>query len=74
MCHTLIYDAPFKFFDGLNYKSKSEDNGRWSWGMFPDSQQFRGRKACWSFEIGTKKIDKQFNYSHRLALTKQQVG
>jgi len=29
-----------------------------------------GRRACWSFEMGTRKIDKQFNYSHKLAQTK----
>jgi hypothetical protein len=30
--------------------------------------------ACWSSKMGTRKGDKQVNYSHRLAQTKQQVG
>jgi len=33
-----------------------------------------GVGACWSSEMGTKKIDKQFNYSHMPTQTKQQVG
>jgi hypothetical protein len=63
-----------KLLNGLNCKSKSEDDGRRSWGALPDSQHFKGRGACWNFEIETRKIDKQINYSHGLAQTKQQVG
>jgi hypothetical protein len=31
------------------------------------------RKVRWSFRMGTKMSDKQVNYSHELAQTKQQV-
>ncbi len=51
--------------DGFNCKSKGDDNGRRrSWGALPGSQHFRGRGVCWSFGMGTRKIDKQVNYSH----------
>ncbi len=42
--------------------------------MFPSLQHFGGRGACWNFRMGTRKIDKQLNYSHGPAQTKQQVG
>jgi hypothetical protein len=42
--------------------------------MFFNSQHFEGRKACWSFKMGTKMNDKQVNYSHEPTQTKQQVG
>ncbi len=42
--------------------------------MFPNSQQFEAKGACWSSRMGTRKINKQFYYSHGLAQTKQQVG
>ncbi len=48
-----------ELFDGLNFESKVEDNMRRSWDVFPSSQHFGGRGACWSFGIETKKIDKQ---------------
>jgi hypothetical protein len=32
------------------------------------------RRACWSFEMGTKTSDKWVNYSHIYVQTKQQVG
>jgi len=35
---------------------------------------FGGKRACWSFGMGTRKIDKQINYSYEPAQTKQQVG
>ncbi len=64
-----------KLLDGLNCKSKGEDNGRKrSQGALPGLQHFGDREVCWSSEMGIKKIDKQLNYSHRLAQTKQQVG
>jgi len=44
------------------------------WGVFLGSQHFEGREVCWSFRMGSKKINEQFNYSHELAQTKQQVG
>jgi hypothetical protein len=43
-------------------------------GTLPDLQHFKDRGACWSFGIGIRKSDKQINYSHRPAQTKQQVG
>ncbi len=42
--------------------------------MFFVSQHFGGRRACQSSGIRIKKIDKQVNYSHEPAKTKQQVG
>ncbi len=42
-----------KLLDGLNYKSKGENNGRRkSWGALFNLQHFRGRGACWNFEMG----------------------
>jgi hypothetical protein len=52
-------------------KSKGEDNGRRkSWGALLGSQHFGGRRACWSFGMGTRKFDKQFNYLDGPAQTK----
>jgi hypothetical protein len=42
--------------------------------MLLGSQDFGGRRACWSSRIGIRKSDKQVNYSHGPAQTKQQVG
>jgi hypothetical protein len=54
-----------KLFDGLNCESKGEDIERKrSWGTLPGSQHFGGRRVCWSSRIKTRKIDKEFNYSH----------
>ncbi len=33
-----------------------------------------GKGVCWSFGMGTRKNDKEVNYSHRPAQTKNQVG
>jgi hypothetical protein len=63
-----------KLLDGLNCESKNEGNERKrSLGMLPNSQPF-GIKGRAKFPNGTRKINKQFTYSHRLAQTKQQVG
>jgi hypothetical protein len=40
-------------------------------GAFLSSQHFGGKGVC---QDGTRKIDKQINYSHGPAQTKQQVG
>ncbi len=56
-----------KLLDGLNCESKGEDNGRRSCVMFPSLQHFRGKRACWSSKMGTRKIDKKINYSHKRA-------
>jgi hypothetical protein len=50
-------------------KRKDKELGHAPWFI-----TFWGRKTCWSFEIRNRKSDKEFNYSHRLAQTKQQVG
>ncbi len=42
--------------------------------MFPSSQHFGGRGVCWNFGMGTRKIDKQVNYSHGPAQIKQQIS
>jgi hypothetical protein len=60
-----------KLFGRFNCESKCENNERIrSWGTFPSSQHFGGRRACWSSGMGIRKNDKQVNYSHRLAQTK----
>ncbi len=41
---------------------------------FPSLQHIRGIRVCWSFRMGARKSDKQFNYSHGPAQTEQQVG
>jgi hypothetical protein len=43
-------------------------------GMLPSLQHFEGKRACCSSKMGTRTSDKQVNYSHELAQTKQQVG
>jgi len=54
---------------------KSENNGRIrSWGMLLGSSHFGGRRSCWNSEMKFRKNDKQINYSHKFAQTKQQVG
>jgi hypothetical protein len=54
-----------KLFDVLNYESNGENTERRrNWGVLLDSQHFRDKGACWSSRMGTRKIDKQFNYSH----------
>jgi len=60
---------------GLNYESNGDYIGRRrSWGTLFSLQHFGGKGACWSSGMGAMKNDKQVNYSHRLAQTKQQVG
>jgi len=50
---------------------KHENNKRIkNWGRLLSSQHFKGRGACWSSEMGSRKSDKQVNYSHELAQTK----
>jgi hypothetical protein len=64
-----------KLFGRFNYESKCENNERIrSWGTLPGSQHFEGKGVWWSFGIGTRKSDKQVNYSHGPTQTKQQVG
>ncbi len=36
-------------------------------GVLPGSQHFEGGRVCRNFDMGTRKIDKQFIYSHKLA-------
>jgi hypothetical protein len=55
-----------------NVSPKGENNERIrNWSTYPGSQHFGGRMVCWSFRMGTRKSDKQVNYSHRPAQTKQ---
>ncbi len=73
-CFDITWCTP-KLLDGFNYESKGEDNKRRrSWSVLLSSQHFGGIGACWSFEMGIRKIDKQVNYSHRPTQTKLQVG
>jgi hypothetical protein len=42
-----------QLFDGLNYNSKYENNGRKkSLSVFLGLQHFGGRRVCWSFGMG----------------------
>jgi hypothetical protein len=43
-------------------------------GTFLGFQHFGGRGVCYSSGMGIKKSDKQINYSHGCAKTKQHVG
>ncbi len=46
-----------KLLDGLNYKSKGENNGRRkSWGALFSLQHVRGIGACWSSRMGLGKL------------------
>jgi hypothetical protein len=38
--------------------------------MFPGSQHFKGKGACWSSKMGTRMRNKWINYSHKPAQTK----
>jgi hypothetical protein len=63
MCNDVTHP---KLLGRLNCESKCEDNGRIkSWGMLFNSQQFGSRGACWNSRMGTRKSDKQINYSHK---------
>jgi hypothetical protein len=42
--------------------------------MFPSSQHFGGKEACWSSGMGIKMNDKWVNYSHGPTQTKQQFS
>jgi len=60
-----------KLLDGFNCESKGENIGRRrSWGASLGSEYFGGRRARWSFGMGTKKIEKQVNYSYGPSQTK----
>jgi hypothetical protein len=71
---------PFKLthpqgFQWTHCKSKDEDSEKKrNWGTFPSSYHFGGWGVRWSSGVGIRKIDKQLNYSHGPAQTKQQVG
>ncbi len=59
-----IWHTP-RLLDAFNCESKDGNNGRIkSWGAFLGSQHFGGKGVCWSSRMGTKKNDKQVNYSH----------
>jgi hypothetical protein len=46
-----------KLFNGLNYKSKGEDNGRKrSWSALPNLQHFKGKRACWNSGMGLGRL------------------
>jgi hypothetical protein len=46
-----------RLLDGLNCKSKGENNGRRrSWGAFLGLQHFGGRGACWSSRMGLGRL------------------
>jgi hypothetical protein len=58
-----------------NFESKDEDSEKGkNWGALLGLQHFKGRGARWSSGMRIRKINKQVNYSHGPAQTKQQVG
>jgi hypothetical protein len=42
--------------------------------MLTNLQHSESKRACWSSGMGTRTNDKEVNYSHGFAQTKQQVG
>jgi hypothetical protein len=67
-------DALLSSLINSNVSLKEHNKRMKSWGTLFGSQHFEGRGACWSSMIRIKKRDKQINYSHGPAQTKQQVG
>jgi hypothetical protein len=61
-------DTPLNSLMESTLNPKGENNERiGSCSTLFGSQHFGGRGLCWSFGMGTKKSDKQVNYSHELA-------
>jgi hypothetical protein len=80
ICHNdyinfdIMVDAPSNFLIDSIASPKGENNERiMSWGTLPGLQHFGGKGARWNFGMGTRESDKQVNYSHGLAQTKQQI-
>jgi hypothetical protein len=61
-----IWRTP-KLFDGLVTSPKEK-------GKKVGARSLAHRGACWNSRMRTRKINKQLNYSHGPAQTKQQVG
>ncbi len=64
---------PSSLMDSLQVQRWSQQKEK-ATGTLRNSQHFGGKRACWSSKMGTKNINKQLNYSHKLAQTKQQVS
>ncbi len=55
-----------KLVDKINYESKGQNIGKIrNQSTLLGLQHFGGRRAWWSFEMGTKMNDKWVNYSHK---------
>ncbi len=63
-----------KLLDRINFESKGEAIGGERVGAHSLARNTLGVEGCVGALEWTRKIDKQFNYSLRLAQTKQQVG
>jgi hypothetical protein len=63
-----------KLFDGLNYESKVKTTKGEEVGARSLARNTLGVEGHTRALGGTRKSDKQFNYSRRHAQTKQQVG
>jgi hypothetical protein len=64
-----------KLLDGLNFESKGwKQRKDKELGTLFNSQHFGAKVVCWNSRIGSKKSDKQVNYSHIPTQTKQQVN
>jgi hypothetical protein len=59
---------PSSLMDLIASPKVTTTEGKRSWGA-----HFGGRGACWSFEMGTRNIGQQINYSQGLTQTKQQL-
>ncbi len=54
-----LFDTPSRSLKDSNESPKVENNERKrSWDLFPNSQHFEGRGACWSSKMGTRMNDK----------------
>ncbi len=70
----IIVDALPSSLINSNVSPRCKQQKMRNWGMFLGSHHFGSRGECWRCEIGTRKSDKQINYSHVPVQTKQQVG
>jgi hypothetical protein len=65
-------DAPSNSLMDSTVSPKCENNERIrNWGKLPGSQHFGVEGVWWNSMMGTKKSDKQINYSQRPTQTKQ---
>jgi hypothetical protein len=70
----MVTNAPPNSLMDLTISPKGENNKRIkNWVVFFSSQHLGGRGACWIFRMGTRKSDKQVNYSHEPTQTNNKL-